>query len=49
MTHTVLLFTDHDHLQLLGIIRGLSYLHRHTVIHGDLKGVRTHDTHRDYD
>ena len=32
--------THHNHLQLLGIIRGLNYLHTHQVVHGDLKGVR---------
>ena len=37
----ILTFTDRRHHQLLGIIRGLNYLHRHRVIHGDLKGVRT--------
>ena len=34
-------FADRDHLQLRGVIRGLSYLHKHQVVHGDLKGVRT--------
>jgi len=49
----ILTFTDRGHLQLLGIIRGLNYLHRHRVIHGDLKGVRTvsfpHETQRGSD
>ena len=27
--------------KLLGIIRGLDYLHVHRVVHGNLKGVRT--------
>ena len=34
-------YPDGDHPQLLGIIRGLNYLNRHRVVHGDLKGVRT--------
>ena len=49
----ILTFADRDHHQLLGIIRGLNYLHRHRVIHGDLKGVRTvpspNDTQSDSD
>lgn len=27
-------------LQLTGVADGLCYLHRHDVVHGDLKGVR---------
>lgn len=46
-------FTDRGHRQLLGIIRGLNYLHRHRVIHGDLKGVRmvppSNNTQSDWD
>jgi serine/threonine protein kinase len=31
---------DRDRLQLRGVIRGLNYLHKHQVVHGDLKSVR---------
>ena len=49
----ILMFTNRRHHQLLGIIRGLNYLHTHRVVHGDLKGVRTipssNDTQSDSD
>ena len=33
--------TDHVRLQVLGIVRGLEYLHKYnpSIIHGDLRGV----------